>query len=252
MNDIYTAIIEARKEKLGLALCTIVHTTGSSARKAGTKMLVKSDGSILGTIGGGNLEKTIIAEALKAIEKATPVKYHFDFEEDLDMTCGGTTEVFIEPLQNIPTLLIFGAGHVGKALGKLAADYSFKVRFIDSREGIIEANSWFADKIIIGDYESIIPTLEFTENTYIVILTHQHGLDEKILHMVINQPHRYLGMIGSKSKIAIARKNLESKGVSRELLNGVNMPIGIKFNAQTPEEIALSILAKLIDVKNSH
>lgn len=248
MTDIFDEIYNLSKSGQAFALCTIVQTKGSAARKAGTKMIVLSDGKIIGTIGGGILEKEVIKEAKAIIPGGVPKIIKYDFMDDLNMTCGGQTEVFIDPIQSAPELFIFGAGHVGQALADLAQQFGFKITLIDNRDNIPTVEHV---KRINGEYLASIQELNFTKRSFIVILTHQHQLDEMVLEAVIHKEYAYLGMIGSKSKIATARKKLIKKNISPELLDQVNMPIGIKFNAQSPEEIALSIMAKMIDVKNN-
>ncbi len=233
-------------------MCIIVDTKGSSPRKAGSKMIVLEDGSGIGTIGGGSLELKVIEDARKVIIQNQPQKFNYDLEDDLSMHCGGTAEVYIEPIVPQLKLFIFGAGHIGKALIKYTSDFGFRVTLIDHREELMEKFKPSGIELICEDYLSAIQKLNFDKDTYIVIVTPKHAFDEEVLAACAKLPFAYLGMIGSKTKVILARKRLlEEKNLTQQELDNVDMPIGIKFNAQTPEEIAISIVAKLIDVKNT-
>jgi xanthine dehydrogenase accessory factor len=252
MGDILFKIAEITKSGKKAALCLIVETKGSSPRKAGSKMVVFEDGTIEGTIGGGSLELKVIEDALKTIGQNHPQKFTYNLEDDLAMHCGGVAEVYIEPIVPYLNLYIFGAGHIGKALAKYASDFGFQITMIDNRK---EITNWIDPqqiKLIQDDFVNAAQKLQFTDNDYIVIVTPKHAYDEAVLAICAKKAFAYLGMIGSKTKVALARKRfLEEKILSEQELEKVDMPIGIKFNAQTPEEIAISILAKLIDIRNS-
>jgi len=247
-NDLKTII----EQRIPAVLCIVTETTGSTPRKAGSKMLVFQDGAIKGTVGGGSVEFQTIQDALKIISCGEPFTKRFHLEKDLKMHCGGTMDVYFEPIGCLPKLYIFGGGHIGKALAGYAVGLGFRPFVFDQREGIFE--SWNLPEIETryGDLLQIIDSLEFDSNTYIVIVTHQHEFDEKVLLACLPRQFAYLGMIGSKRKVADIRKNaLENHTIADAQLNKVDMPIGIPFAAETPAEIAISIIAKMIDVKNS-
>jgi len=248
-NDIFIEINEARKGSKKAALCTLIETKGSTPRKAGSKMLVYEDKIISGTIGGGSIELSIIEKAIEVIDKNSTGKFIFDLEEDLDMRCGGYVEVFIESLNQKNYLIIFGAGHVGKAVAGFASQFGFEITFVDNRENIISGIK--NHKIINKDYINAFKDIDFTDKSFIIVTTPNHEFDEEVTAACLKEPHVYLGMIGSKKKVATTKKNLLKKGFSEEEIENIDMPIGIKFNAQTPDEIAISIVAKLIDVRNS-
>jgi xanthine dehydrogenase accessory factor len=251
LNTLYEKIIQVENSNEKAALCTIVSTQGSSPRKTGAKMLVWSNGAIAGTIGGGALEKAVISQALDSIKSNAPRTVKHNLVADLAMCCGGTVELFIEPIMNRKKLYIFGCGHIGKALAGFAEALDFKVSLIDARYDA------FAD-IPSGNYTLIqehhihaIEKLEFDEHTLIVILTHDHAFDREILALTSKKAHLYIGMIGSERKVLVAKKNLVSSGIMDESeIAGIDMPIGIDIEAITPQEIAISILARLIDVRN--
>ncbi len=251
-ENIYLQLSTLIEEKKMGAICTLTRVFGSSPRKEGTKMIVLEDGSIIGTIGGGSLEYRVIDEAKKAIEENKTRYLSYVLEKDLGMKCGGSLEVYIEPFGKKPKLFIFGAGHVGNNLMKIAPNYGFEVILIDGRENIFNSLSLNKDVTFIqNDPLKTIPELDIDNKSYLVLVSHNHLLDEQILREVVKLPHLYLGMIGSSAKIKKIRENLIKSGTSEEKLKTVDMPIGIQFNAETPEEIVISILAKLIDVKNS-
>jgi len=215
-------------------------------------MIVYSDGNMEGTIGGGCLELKVIEDAIITIASKQAKKFSYDLEKDLSMNCGGYAEVYIEPIVQEDELIIFGGGHIGKAITKYASDFGFNITIIDHRNDIQESSELEKFSIINKDYIEALDEVNFNENTYVVIVTPKHAYDEAILEKVAKFDCAYIGMIGSKTKVAKARKRLlEEKILTEAELGKVDMPIGIKFNAQTPEEIAISIIAKLIDVYNS-
>ena len=167
------------------------------------------------------------------------------------MECGGDMQVYIEPLFNKPDLYIFGAGHVGKALSHLAIDMGFQITVIDERPDIFNSFDKSKIKTYNGAFTEFIENSIFSNNTYIVVMTHEHKYDFDVLSKVCKKTHLYLGMIGSKTKVKQARdKLIDQKIIDIEIINQIDMPIGIPINCETPQEIAVSIVAKLIDVKN--
>jgi xanthine dehydrogenase accessory factor len=248
LNDLKTVI----EQGIPAVLCIVTGTTGSTPRKAGSKMIVFQDGSIKGTIGGGSVEYQAIQEALKIVSGGLPFSKHFNLEDDMMMHCGGTMEIYFEPIGCLPRLYIFGGGHIGKALAGYAAGLGFKPFIFDQREGIFETWNVAGVETRTGDFRQIIDSLAFDNNTYAAIMTHMHNFDETVLLACINYEFAYLGMIGSKRKVAEIRKSaLENHNIQETQLDKVDMPIGIPFAAETPAEIAISIIAKMIDVKNT-
>jgi xanthine dehydrogenase accessory factor len=247
-NDLKTVIEQGRPA----VICVVTETSGSTPRKAGSKMLVFQDGTIKGTVGGGSIEFKVIQDALTIISCGSPFTKKFHLEDDLQMHCGGTMQVYFEAIGCLPKLYIFGGGHIGKALAGFAPGLGFRPYVFDQREGIFESWNMPEVETRTGDYLQIIDSLNFDANTYIVIVTHQHESDEKVLLACAPFKHAYIGMIGSKRKVAeIRKKALDNNILSAELLASVDMPIGLPFAAETPAEIAISIVAKMIDVKNT-
>jgi|YNPMSStandDraft_1061717.scaffolds.fasta_scaffold00849_6 xanthine dehydrogenase accessory factor len=242
--DIYEFILEARKQNNPCVLCTLIRINGngSSPQKPGAKMLVYEKGNIIGTIGGGVTEFETIKEAQKLLA---------DNKISSTLLTSEGKEIFLELILPIPKLYIFGAGHVAMALAKFVKWFDFQTTIIDPRENIFK--NCTLDNVIIknSDYLETISFLPFSNNTYIVISTLSHETDREVLINVASKPHSYIGMIGSKSKIENIREYcLKNQLLTQEQLDKIDMPIGIKIVAQKPEEVAISILAKLIDEKN--
>ena len=251
MDSIFSKAEEIKKEQKRAALCIVVETRGSTPRKQGSKMIVYADGTIYGSIGGGSVEKEVAVKAVGLIASGKPEKCSFKLEEDLGMHCGGYMEVYIEPINPSQNLVIYGSGHIGKAVAQFAKDLDFSVTLVDPRESIFDEQAKKSFTCINKEYFQAIDELTFTENTYNVIVTPKHVFDEDILALIARKPHAYIGMIGSSRKVESLRKRfLEEQILTNEELDTIDMPIGIKFKAQTPGEIAISILAKLIDTRN--
>ena len=251
MKDLFSEIAEARSSGRPLVMVTVIESAGSAPRHPGARMLIYADGSISGTIGGGTLEKNVIAEARKLFTSASAALYRYDLDEDLGMQCGGRVAVFLEPVVPAHPLYIFGAGHIGTVLTRLAGMLGFQVTVVDNRPE-------FADKsrlpeahlVLCQEYPQALDRITFTEGCYIVIVTHNHEHDFEIVQDCIVKPHRYLGMIGSRKKVQQTLNGLRNLGVPEENLARLRSPIGIHIGGETPEEIALSIAAELVAVRN--
>ena len=218
-------------------------------------MLVRLDGSILGTIGGGSLEAQIIKEALKVIRQNKPQRLHRSLsakDSEVGMICGGDLEVFIEPILTQPALFIFGGGHIALALAKMGKLCGFKIAVVDDRKEFANAERFpEAEIVIAGDFAKSFDRVEIDKSSYIVIVTHGHKHDELVLEWAVGTQAKYIGMIGSKTKNEAVFSHLMDRGIPREQLDRVHAPIGLEIEAQTPEEIAVSILAEVIKVRRS-
>ncbi len=252
MNDILLNIPELTEKGIPFVLCIVTRAEGSTPQKTGARMLIFQDGSSLGTIGGGAIELQAIEYASKMMETTTPSVRQFQLHDELQMQCGGKMEIYFEAFGRPVRLFIFGAGHIGRALGKYAETVGFKVTFIDNREGIYESfDSDYAD-CITCDYIESLDNISFTDRDFVALTTPKHEYDENLLEKLATKNLAYLGMIGSKRKVALARKRMIHENILTEAqLDKVDMPIGIPFNAKKPEEIAISIIAKMIDIKNT-
>lgn len=250
MSDIYAAIIEARTHGLRAALCTIVRERGSVPRHIGSKMLVHEDGSIIGTIGGGEMESRVIAIArVIALGAAARIEHYelIDPKQGDPGVCGGEVDIFVESIKPDPVVLVIGGGHVGKAIVHLAHWLGFRVVLTDDRAEFCTPE-WApgADEYIVAPMADLPRHLNFHSETYILMPTRGAPLDVEGLPHLIDQPHAYLGVIGSRRRWATATKWLIEKGVPEAKLRTINAPMGLELNAETPEEIAVSIMAEII------
>jgi len=256
MTDIYQEIVRIKAEGEEAALVTIVSTTGSTPREEGAKMLVKADGSILGTIGGGSLEAQVIEEAIRVIRQGKPKRLHIGLTAkevaEEGMLCGGELEVFIEPILTPPTLYLFGGGHISLPLAKIGKLLGFKIVVIDDRAEFANADRFpEADVILADDFTKTFPKLKIDKSSYIVIVTRGHQYDDMVVEWAVGTKAKYIGMIGSKAKTKAIFSHLQAKGIAKGLLDRVHAPIGLEIHAQTPEEIAVSILAEIVMVRRS-
>jgi xanthine dehydrogenase accessory factor len=252
MQSIYSKAEEIKNEQTRAAICIVVDSKGSTPRKQGAKMIVYADGVIFGTIGGGSIEKEVAEKAIKIIVSGKPEKCVFNLGADLGMHCGGSMEVYIEPIGTTQKLYIYGAGHIGKALAGFARSLDFAVTLFDPREDIFAGKEFENCNCVNKDYFEAIEEALFDTNTYSVIVTPKHVYDEDILARIARKPHAYVGMIGSARKVDLLRKRFLAENLlTTAELDSIDMPVGIKFHAESPQEIAISILAKLIDVRNT-
>jgi xanthine dehydrogenase accessory factor len=253
MEEIFKEISKIRSEGGSAALATVVQVRGSAPREVGSKILIKDDGSLVGSIGGGTLEATICQEAMSLLRQEKAKMIHFDLtgeEEGDQMLCGGEMDIFIEPILPTPTLYIFGAGHISLAISKMAKMVGFRVVVIDDRAEFANPERFpEADRILAEDFSASLPSLRINDSSYIAIVTRGHQFDEEVLEWAVKTEARYIGMIGSKKKNQVVFAHLQSKGISREKLERVHAPIGLDIGAETPEEIAVSIVAELIRIR---
>jgi xanthine dehydrogenase accessory factor len=254
MDDIYEAIAGLRRRGEQAVLATVVRATGSVPRKAGAKMLVTADGRIVGTVGGGWVEHQAYEAALKLIGGDEPQLAHFELtNEDASkagMLCGGTMDVYLEPIKPVSSLLIFGGGHISFSLARLAKMLAYRVTVIDDRPEYANAERFpDADETIAEDFTSAIRRLTVNSSSYIVIVTRGHQSDGMVLEWAARTPAAYVGMIGSKRKVQTIFAHLKSQGITQEQLARIHAPIGLSIGAETPEEIAVSIMAEIIQVR---
>lgn len=230
-----------------ICLVTVVKNEGSSPRKVGARMAVKADGSILGTIGGGTVELEVIRRALLALENGVPELYTVHLTRELGMCCGGAMSFLLEPLTADPTLLLFGAGHVAHELCPMAVALGFRVIVIDEREEYNNPERFpMAHRRVVEDPLVALEGLPTGPLVYAVIVTHLHRLDEDLLRHLAPKTFAYLGMIGSRAKVARFLERLAARGIEPEALARITMPIGLDLGALTPAEIAVSIAAELV------
>ena len=252
--DLYQSIVALRREGRKGALATIVNVRGSIPSFETAKMLVRDDGSIVGTIGGGCVEADVWQAAREVMEQERPRTMTFNLnqnpKDDTGLVCGGTLEVFIEPILPIASLYILGAGHVAHSVHKIGRLAGFETVVIDDREAYANRERFpDAREVIAEDFERAMAKVDPDENSYVVIVTRGHRDDMRCLRWAVDTRARYIGMIGSKRKVISVYNELEKDGVPREKLERVNAPIGLEIGAITPEEIAVAIVAEMIAVR---
>ncbi len=254
MMNLYEEIVKLQREGRRAAVATIVNSRGSIPSFQSAKMLVRDDGSIAGTIGGGCVEAEVWQAAREVISQEKPRTLTFDLNQDpkydTGLVCGGTLEIFIEPVLPFPLLYIFGAGHVALELFKAARNAGFECIVTDDRDAYANVERFpNALKIIARDFNEAIAELTPSESSYVVIATRGHRDDMRVLRWAVQTPARYIGMVGSKRKAITVFRELAREGIDPALFERVHSPVGLDIGAVTPEEIAVSIVAELIAVR---
>jgi xanthine dehydrogenase accessory factor len=252
--DIYEEIVKLRQEGRRGAVATIVNVRGSIPSFQTAKMLVRDDGSIAGTIGGGCVEADVWQAAREVMESEKPRSLTFNLNQDpkydTGLVCGGTLDIFIEPVLPPALLYIFGAGHVSINLYRVAHDAGFDVTVVDDREAYANRGRFpEAKEVIAQDFEQAMAKVSPSESSYIVIVTRGHRDDMRVLRWAVQTRARYIGMIGSKRKTITIFRELVKEGLAPELFERVHAPVGLDIGATTPEEIAVAITAELIAIR---
>lgn len=249
----YRQILKAQQNHQTFALCTIVRSEGSTPRRVGSKMLVFPDGQIEGTIGGGEMESLVIEAAQQAIlaGKAGTMDYALvDPARGDPGVCGGTVTIFIEPIYPEPTIVVVGMGHVGQAVLKLARFAGFRAVAVDDRPDFANADVLpDADDVVCVSMKQLAEQAPTHRKCYFVLTTRNILVDIDALPALIAQDVPYIGVIGSRRRWQTTRKKLLEVGLTETALEKVRSPIGLELNAETPEEIAVSILAEIIMIE---
>ncbi|MEM1539632.1 MAG: XdhC family protein [Candidatus Bathyarchaeia archaeon] len=241
-----------------VALCTIIDKKGSGPRDVGGKMVVVEDGEIFGTIGGGSLERTLINESLKALKEGKAKKVVFSLHRgeqkteavETGLICGGELTIFIDVIEPRPRLVIIGAGHVAHPLAKMADIAGFNVVVADDNEDLASRERFpTVAEILTGDFNEILDKVEVGARDFVVIVHGEPEHDYLALKKMIEKRPAYLGLLGSRAKVATLVNRLKGEGVSSEMLKILHAPVGIDIGAQTPEEIGISILAEIISYR---
>jgi xanthine dehydrogenase accessory factor len=254
MREVLEAALRAEAAGEPVALVTVVSTQGSTPQKAGAKMLVHADGRLVGTIGGGCLEAEMTRRARQAIaeRRVQMASYDLTPEEagEDGLVCGGRMQVLIEPVEGTPVLCLFGAGHVAQPLARMASACGFRVEVADDRVKFANAERFpEADLIVVEGFEKAATEMTLGPNTFAIVVTRGHKGDAVALESVLGRGLRFVGLLGSKAKIVHIFAALAERGVPREELARVHAPLGLEIGAQTPDEIAVSILAEMIAVR---
>lgn len=260
MNDlmreqsIYQAVAALEASGESGALCTIIRSQGSTPRHVGSKMLVYADGHFIGTVGGGEVEARVLIEARQAMQDGRPRSLPYSMVDPRagdPGVCGGSLEVYVEPILAQPTLVVIGGGHVGKAVAYLAHWLGLRVMVADDRPEFCtpEANP-SADGFVCGAMADIPQQMAIQAQTYLVLTTRGSDVDVAGLPALLQTRAGYIGVIGSRRRWTVTRKGVLAAGVSEEALARVHSPIGLELNAETPQEIAVSILAEILMLRN--
>jgi xanthine dehydrogenase accessory factor len=254
-SEVFAAVVDALDRGEPAALVTIVAARGSTPQRVGAKMLVFADGRTVGTIGGGCYENDALWKAREAIGGRTPRLVHYELSDDIaqesGLICGGQMDVYIEPIEPSPELYVIGAGHVGYHLARLAHDVGFRVHVVDDREKFASAERFpHAAEVVAEDIPAWLARAVIPVHAYVVIVTRGHVHDLDALRALAPRELRYLGLIGSRAKVARIYDALAAEGMPRERFGHVHAPIGLDIGAVTPQEIAVSILAELVAVKH--
>src|SRR5829696_6637285 len=253
MNTIFQALSELEKNSESAALCTVVKSEGSTPRHVGSKMLVYPDGKFIGTIGGGDLEHRVLDEAWRSISDGESRMLSYTMADPSrgdPGVCGGTVEVFVEPILPPAMIVVIGAGHVGKAVVHLAKWLGFRVAVNDDRAEVCNPESVpGADAYYPVEMGKLPEQLKINRHTYLIITSRGSGVDALGLPSLLESDAAYIGVIGSRRRWLTTVKALKDKGVAEERIGRVHSPMGLELNAETPEEIAVSIMAEVLMVK---
>lgn len=252
--DVYDELVRLRNLGQRCALATIVEVRGSIPSFESAKLLVREDGSMVGTIGGGCVEAEVWTAAREVIQTEQPRRLTFNLGQDAaydnGLICGGQLDVFVEPVLPIPHAFIFGGGHISKSLSKVATLAGFATVVVDNRESFANRER-FPEAVAVhaAEYEDIFPQLPIGETSYVIIVTRGHRDDMRVLKLALATPARYLAMIGSKRKVLNVIRELEKEGIARGAFEKIHAPMGLDIGAISPEEIAISVTAEMIAVR---
>ncbi len=252
--DVFEEAVRLRNAGRKCALATIVQVNGSIPSYESAKLLVRDDGSMIGTIGGGCVEAEVWNAAREVIETEKPKHLSFNLGQDAayenGLICGGQLDVFVEPVVPRPQAFIFGAGHISKSLSTIATLAGFATVIVDNREAFANRERFpEAAEIRAGEYEDVFPGLVIRDSSYLIIVTRGHRDDMRVLRLAVETPARYVAMIGSKRKVIGVIRELEKEGLPRSAFERIHAPMGLDIGAVSPEEIAISVVAEMIAVR---
>ncbi len=252
-QKIFEEILRLKQTREPAALAMVVESSGSSPRKAGAKMLVRGDGTTCGTVGGGKIEAETIREALEVLAQGSPRTLPFSLTEEQGMICGGQVLVYVEPVSLPPHLLIIGSGHVGQALARSAGPPGFQVTLVDPNQQESAARvTGFAPSDLVCTVAELFDQVTIDPMTYILIATRGHHDDFVAVQAALGTRACYIGLIGSRRKRDHLKTFLTGQGLPPSAFERVITPVGLDIGAQTPEEIAVSITAQLIQWRRTH
>jgi len=252
--DVFDELVRLRRLGQKCALATIIEVRGSIPGYETAKLLVREDGSMFGTIGGGCVEAEVWTAARGVLETGQPRRRTFNLGQDAaydnGLICGGQLDIFVEAVLPPPGAFIFGAGHISKSLCTILGLAGFSIVVVDDRDTFANRERFpEAEQVFAGDYEEIFPKLAVNESSYLVVVTRGHRDDMRVLRWAVGTRARYIAMIGSKRKVISVIKELEKEGIPRQAFERINAPMGLDIGAVTPEEIAVSVAAEMIAVR---
>jgi xanthine dehydrogenase accessory factor len=244
---------ELAKAGASAAVCTVVKTSGSTPRKAGASMIVIDDGSehgvIEGTIGGGAIEHRVRARAQLVMTTLQSELVDVALGQQLGMCCGGSMSVFIESIQQRASLVLFGAGHVSHALAAMAHSADFDVTVCDPRDDLLTTLRFPHATLVDGYDDEDVAGLSLRTDAFAVVATHDHQVDQRLIERLLPTPVRYLALIGSQRKALLTRERCANRGHSPTDIARIICPAGIDIGAETPAEIAVSVLSQMVQCR---
>jgi xanthine dehydrogenase accessory factor len=247
---LYEEMVRLTRRGEPFALATVVAHGGSSPRKSGAKMLVRGDGGTVGTVGGGRIEQDTIEAARIALTDGESRTLEFILTEEHGYACGGNMSVFVEPQGRRPLLVMFGAGHVGRAVTMLAHDCGFRVIVVDERaDCAVTSLLPGADEIICAPMTDVFGRLRLDQESFAVIATPGHLHDFDAVRGCLGSQAGFIGLLGSRRKRETLMQTLEKEGFDPSQRERIITPVGLDIGAQTPEEIAVSIVGQLIAIR---
>lgn len=252
MLEVYQELVDITAKGGRAVLATVISSKGSAPRQAGAKMIIREDGTSIGSVGGGRVEYQVQGKAMELMGSGEPQVVHFDLsgKEKGGMICGGEMDVFLEPIVSQETLYLFGAGHISQSAAAMAKILGFRVVVTDPRPEYNNSERFpDADLLVVEKYGDSFPKLRVDGNSYVVICTPGHTSDEPCLQFAVGTKAKYVGMMGSKKKVKEVKEHLMQKGVPQQQLDRLHAPIGIAIGAETPQEIAMSIMSQIVRFK---
>lgn len=247
--SVLEAAAQAWRAGQAAAMATVIGANGSTPRSSGARMLIYADGRTVGTVGGGAVEARVIAIGLEVIETGRSRRYHAALDTDLGMSCGGDMEVWIEPLRVRTPFVLFGAGHVAAATAPLLCSLDFDVTVVDDRPDLATTERFPGCRVVVTDPVEFARAYDRTDAPHFLLMTHLHERDRELLGILLPKRPGFVGMLGSKRKVAGAFRRLREAGATDDQLAQVRCPVGLDLEAETPAEIAISIAAELVALR---
>lgn len=250
VRDVVQALFELLTSRQRGALATVVRASGSTPQRPGARLLLRADGTTLGTVGGGAIELEVLQSLQRTLTSHEPELLVRDLAHDLGMCCGGRMEIFVEPIEPTPRLWLLGAGHVAKPTASLARSVGFEVHVVDEREELNNAERFPDCRLILGDPGAELRRAMLGESDWVLIMTHDHRLDEAALAAAAGKNSQYVGLVGSKRKVYRLVERVRAQRDGDYPLERVYAPVGLDIGAVSPEEIAVSIVAELVALRH--